>query len=81
MLVEVENALHHFPFRVRCGRCLCLLVLCCQCFPFGLLRQCGSKSLNNQLRNLDAQFYARLSATLAELDTCIQAMVNGNTRR
>ena len=41
----------------------------------------GSKSLNNQLRNLDAQFYARLSATLAELDTCIQAMVNGNTRR
>lgn len=36
----------------------------------------GSKSLNAQLKNLDAQFYTRLSATLAELDTCIQAMVN-----
>ena len=35
----------------------------------------GSKSLNAQLKNLDAQFYTRLSATLAELDTCIQAMV------
>ena len=35
----------------------------------------GSKSLNAQLKNLDAQFYTRLSAKLAELDTCIQAMV------
>ena len=35
----------------------------------------GSKSLNAQLKNLDAQFYTRLSATLAELDTCIQAMI------
>lgn len=35
----------------------------------------GSKSLNAQLKNLDAQFYARLSATLAELDTCIQALI------
>ena len=36
----------------------------------------GSKSLNAQLKNLDAQFYNRLSTTLAELDTCIQAMIN-----
>ena len=36
----------------------------------------GTMTLNSQLRNLDQQFYARLSATLAELDTCIQAMVN-----
>ena len=35
----------------------------------------GSKSLNAQLKNLDAQFYNRLSTTLAELDTCIQAMI------
>lgn len=38
----------------------------------------GSKSLNSQLTTLDRQFYNRLSATLAELDTCIQAMVKGN---
>ena len=38
----------------------------------------GSQDLNRQLTNLDQQFYARLSATLAELDTCIQAMVRGN---
>lgn len=42
--------------------------------------QNGSRSLNEQLVNLDRQFYARLSTTLAELDSCIQAMVNGNTR-
>ena len=35
----------------------------------------GSKSLNAQLKNLDAQLSTRLSATLAELHTCIQAMV------
>ena len=35
----------------------------------------GSKSLNQQLTNLDRQFYARLSATLGELDACISAMV------
>lgn len=35
----------------------------------------GSKTLQEQLTSLDQQFYARLSATLAELDTCIQAMV------
>ena len=38
----------------------------------------GSKSLNSQLTDLDRQFYARLSTTLSELDTCIQAMVNNN---
>lgn len=37
----------------------------------------GSQTLNRQLTDLDRQFYARLSTTLAELDTCIQAMVNG----
>lgn len=43
--------------------------------------QSGATSLNQQLTQLDQKFYTRLSATLAELDTCIQAMVNGNTRR
>ena len=37
--------------------------------------QKGSESLNAQLTDLDKQFYSRLSATLAELDTCIQAMI------
>lgn len=41
----------------------------------------GSRSLNAQLTNLDRQFYNRLSATLAELDTCIQAMVRGNNQK
>lgn len=41
----------------------------------------GSKTLNQQLTELDRQFYARLSTTLAELDTCIQAMIKGNNRR
>jgi DNA repair exonuclease SbcCD ATPase subunit len=36
----------------------------------------GAESLNSQLKELDQQFYARLSTTLGELDTCIQAMVN-----
>lgn len=40
----------------------------------------GSKTLNSQLTELDRQFYARLSTTLAELDTCIQSMVKGNRR-
>lgn len=35
----------------------------------------GSDSLNAQLTDLDKQFYSRLSATLAELDSCIQAMI------
>lgn len=35
----------------------------------------GSESLNAQLTDLDKQFYSRLSATLAELDSCIQAMI------
>lgn len=36
----------------------------------------GTQTLNAQIRDLDRQFYARLSATLAELDACIQAMIN-----
>lgn len=40
----------------------------------GIIKQ-GSESLNTQLTDLDKQFYSRLSATLAELDTCIQAMI------
>lgn len=40
----------------------------------------GSQTLHNQLTELDKQFYARLSATLSELDACIQAMVNNNKR-
>ena len=35
----------------------------------------GSQTLNSQLTSLDRQFYARLSATLAELDNCITKMV------
>ena len=46
----------------------------------GIITQ-GSKSLNAQLTELDRQFYARLSTTLAELDACIQAMIKGNNRR
>lgn len=45
-----------------------------------ILRQ-GSDTLNSELENLDSQFYERLNATLSELDTCIQAMVNGQTNR
>ncbi len=41
----------------------------------------GSTALDAQLTNLDAKFYTRLSATLAELDKCIQAMVNGNNKK
>lgn len=35
------------------------------------------KQLDNGLEKLDEKFYNRLSATLSELDSCIQAMVNG----
>lgn len=42
----------------------------------GVIRS-GSQTLNSQLTNLDRQFYARLGTTLAELDSCIQAMVKG----
>ena len=41
----------------------------------------GSKSLQAQLKDLDAKFYARLGATLAELDACIQAMMTQNQKR
>lgn len=43
----------------------------------GFLTQ-GSRTLSTQLTALDKQFYARLSTTLAELDTCIQAMIRKN---
>ena len=42
----------------------------------GIIRK-GSESLNAQLTDLDKQFYSRLSATLAELDACIEAMIKG----
>lgn len=40
----------------------------------------GSQTLNSQLTELDKQFYARLSTTLAELDACIQSMIKSSKR-
>lgn len=40
----------------------------------GIIKQ-GSKSLNEQIIGIDERFYARLSTTLNELDSCISAMV------
>ena len=42
----------------------------------GIIKQ-GSVTLKQSLVDLDRQFYARLNTTLAELDTCIQAMIKG----
>ena len=42
----------------------------------GIIKQ-GSATLQQFLADLDRQFYARLNTTLAELDTCIQAMIKG----
>ena len=42
----------------------------------GIIKQ-GSATLQQSLADLDCQFYARLNTTLAELDTCIQAMIKG----
>ena len=42
----------------------------------GIIKQ-GSVTLHRSLVDLDRQFYARLNTTLAELDTCIQAMIKG----
>ena len=42
----------------------------------GIIKQ-GSVTLRQSLADLDSQFYARLNTTLAELDTCIQAMIKG----
>ena len=42
----------------------------------GIIKQ-GSVTLHQSLVDLDRQFYARLNTTLAELDTCIQAMIKG----
>lgn len=36
----------------------------------------GSQTLSNQLTNLDQRFYNRLASTLANLDACIQAMID-----
>ena len=40
----------------------------------GIIRN-GSKEIESQISGLDQHFYQRLSATLAQLDACIQAMV------
>ena len=40
----------------------------------------GTTLLNSQLKELDKEFYGRLNATLAELDACIQAMVQNANR-
>ena len=42
----------------------------------GIIKQ-GSVTLQQSLADLDRQSYARLNTTLAELDTCIQAMIKG----
>ena len=36
-----------------------------------------SQTLRTSLTDIDRQFYNRLNTTLAELDTCIQAMIKG----
>ena len=42
----------------------------------GILRQ-GSQTLRSSLTDIDRQCYALLNTALAELDTCIQAMIKG----
>lgn len=46
----------------------------------GIIRG-GTQELNNQVGELNSQFYARLSTTLAQLDNCIQALVTKSERR
>lgn len=41
----------------------------------GVIQQ-GSKSLMQQIENLDGHFYTRLNTTLANLDQCIQKMID-----
>lgn len=41
----------------------------------------GTDTLNKQVAGLNAQFYARLSTTLAQLDNCIQALITKAERR
>lgn len=36
----------------------------------------GSRQLNSQIHDINQEFYNRLSATLANLDACIQAMID-----
>lgn len=38
--------------------------------------QRGSQSLMQQIQNLDGHFYTRLNTTLANLDQCIQKMID-----
>lgn len=45
----------------------------------GIITQ-GTETLNSQLRNIDQQFYERLGATLANLDACIQAIIDNKNR-
>ncbi len=40
----------------------------------------GSQTLNSQLKELDSEFYNRLSATLGELDRCIAGMAEHYTK-
>ena len=40
----------------------------------GIVKE-GTTELNKQVSGLNAQFYARLSTTLAQLDNCIQALI------
>ena len=40
----------------------------------------GSDDLNTQINGLDEKFYARLSTTLRNLDACIQAIMDKNTK-
>ena len=42
----------------------------------GILNK-SAQSLKSSLTDIDRQFYNRLNTTLAELDTCIQAMIKG----
>ena len=39
--------------------------------------QASIRALNDEIGTIDEHFYERLSATLSELDTCMQAMING----
>ena len=40
----------------------------------------GSDDLNTQINGLDEKFYATLSTTLRNLDTCSQAIMDKNTK-
>ena len=46
----------------------------------GIIRG-GTEEINRQVSGLNNQFYSRLSTTLAQLDNCIQALVEKAERR